>query len=426
MDTITPPESPASIKGQDSELGYLGQDECPAKDQNGLEETQAQLTASEKERDTLLAQFGSLKAEHATLLSLLGDEQDDNSILREEINRLTGQVVRERQLRQSAESAAQAETEKVNTLRGKLEESRRALMTLQDEAASLRSAGIRRSSTVAARAFSAATDQPAPASRKPSCDLGKSIHPSASTSKLGDKAFRQASLGVGSGTGPRRPSSAPRARPASYAGPVGLGIDLTNDVPVPRRRFSAMMGATIDENEPMPAPQSMLQPKRKISDRAADLSASCPPRSRNNTNLAPHFKLMDEEDPQLMRAQLSRLRTRLTEVTEARDASDSCLKALKAFIASAPSPASSSSEEDATYYSNIKLPPLPTDDSSDHDDEDLGLELRQPKRQTLQSRRQPGSLLSKSTRAGPKSTGQSPALTSFSNGWGRRRASGRL
>lgn len=113
-----------------------------------IELLRVQIASQAAAQDTLLDQLGQLRTSHANLQAATSDVTDELVVLREKSSRLAEQVEREKDQRKALEEEKAAEADKVATLRSKMEESRRAIMRLQDESAARRASESRRGSAV--------------------------------------------------------------------------------------------------------------------------------------------------------------------------------------------------------------------------------------------------------------------------------------
>ncbi|PWN24067.1 hypothetical protein BCV69DRAFT_19183 [Microstroma glucosiphilum] len=107
---------------------------------------------------------------------------------------------------------------------------------------------------------------------------------------------------------------------------------------------------------------SGISPRESVAESNADSTAEI-----SNANISTADAATAAEMA-LMRSEMQRLRAKLEEATEARKASDDCLKALKEFIGEgAPGVRSRASSRGS--LTGIKLPPLPTADEEDEEEE---------------------------------------------------------
>ena len=113
-----------------------------------IELLRVQIASQSSAQDQLLGQLGELRSSHANLQAATSDVTDELVVMREKSARLAAEVKAEREQRQRVEEEKASEIERVQTLRSKVEESRRAIMRLQDEAASRRANDSRRGSAV--------------------------------------------------------------------------------------------------------------------------------------------------------------------------------------------------------------------------------------------------------------------------------------
>lgn len=366
-----------------------------------------QMAAQAAAQDQLLSQLGELRASHANLQAATSDVNDELTILRNTADQLADQVEQERKRRESAEAEKEAEAEKVTNLRQKMEESRRAIMRLQEEAASKRNNDSRRGSLPTINQATVSDN------RRASMQLGR-------RSSLAIPDTRRASLGgYALGIDAARRNSCEVGRRGSDSG-VGLGLegvmmDASNLAGNRRASVAAIgtrsrLSSTVDEearsglknmilasdktavspdendfvppsrNQPSRASLTSIaidedgqaptfeSPVRRSSIRSSyrtsiDLGGFKTPLARTPTRTSmPDIHVAPDAEASevvLLKAQLSAMQNKLALAQEAKEASDTCLSALKEFIALPKvSPSLSSA---------MKLPPMPTDDIPDEE-----------------------------------------------------------
>lgn len=113
-----------------------------------IELMKSQMLAQAQAQENLISQLGELRSSHASLQANTSEVNDELTCLKDKSKILADQVEDERKKRLQVEQEKQEEAEKVTNLRQKMEESRRAIMRLQEEAAAKRNSDSRRSSIV--------------------------------------------------------------------------------------------------------------------------------------------------------------------------------------------------------------------------------------------------------------------------------------
>lgn len=532
VDTLSPPpsppRSPTAAHAPDASSPAISKPRKPSEDLSQAIQSlpieadnplfsivqllKSQMVAQAQQQEQLLAQLGELRTSQALLKAQLADDQDEMSVLREKTAALSDQLEEERKRREESEGALNSEKEKVVTLRAKTEESRRAIMRLQDEAASRKNAESRRSSASAIVGLGQFSSEPSTAvpSRRASAQLGVAGRrqslisgmeaPTPGSVSVGEPSVRRASLATSADirrasysghvdtrrsslTTERRASALANLSNSSFAMPgpppaaaaaaasIGLGVDLAplaTSASAPQ--ISAQTNQPKASEEPADAARPPLRPMMlntevseadsngrtrtsltNIDEEGLGHSGQSKQHARrksgrqsldlNSTGSFVHPRrqssLAQEQEGQaelaLVKAELEAMREKLNRTEEAKQASEEVVKALKDFIA-VPS----------AGLEDIKLPPLPTDDIPDEDEEPKSQKgggywtfpsLVTSSRKTAASAdkkatavsvtqvtvssKQP---LSVKVATSISNNVSSPALTSFS-GWSRRRAS---
>lgn len=338
---------------------------------------QQQMAAQTAAQDQLLSQLGELRASHANLQAATSDVNDELTILRNTADQLADQVEQERKRREAAEAEKEAEAEKVAKLRQTMEESRRAIMRLQEEAANKRNNDSRRGS-LPTISQSVASDN-----RRSSMQLSRRV------SLVSPDRRRGSESGVGLGLeGVMMEASTLAGNRRSSVAAIGTRSRLSSAVDEEARSGLKNMvlasdkeSISPDENDfgsrNMATRASLIStaikedehgvpPIRRASIRSSyrtsvDLGSFKPPLTRppSRSSLPDIRVAEDASEVALLKAQLAAMQNRLNLAQEAKEASDTCLAALKDFIALPKlSPSVSSA---------MKLPPMPTDDIPDEE-----------------------------------------------------------
>ncbi|KAK4335771.1 hypothetical protein RTBOTA2_004542, partial [Rhodotorula toruloides] len=366
----------------------------------------AQLEAVRAEKEKLATQVRELREAQVASVAL-EDQSNEVSVLRSSLADLALQLEAERTRAAEAEARRREEEEKVNTLRAKVEESRRAIMRLQNEANKRPS--IDQGYSFPPRRKSFLVDSAIPRRRS---SLGlNAIAASQAAGEIKDPSNPGLGLAVESplappisllSTSPSRTSTAtPLARLAHRRGSASIAIQAdglddddqrllrlrelrlgVHSTKIASRRNSAVSGLPdffqpedfewdlerslarrtsacsisrrlgVDPDGPPSANFRMLGRKNSTavfeswSRRSSSADSMC--------SLPTDPSHASPEHLANLKLQLEGLKIQLAEAEEGRRASEACLRALKDFIANG-----------STGEAPISLPPLPTDPSAD-------------------------------------------------------------
>lgn len=442
----------------------------------------SQMLTQAQQQDQLLSQLDELSGSQASLKAQMADDQEELKALREQNVALSQELSNERQRREDSEVALSSEKEKVSILRAKTEESRRAIMRLQDEAASRRNSESRRSSLPA---LATSMDSDHPIRRRGSLQgsaLGSRRRSLISTMEAStipsvEQITRRASCTTFSDN--RRSSlllsdrrSAVFSRLPVHAGSTArntkeTGIEAVNSKQDCSQMFESTLLINTAVNQKAQMEEPTLQPKtvsqhaRKTAETKEDIT--CKRSSLTNVSIdeeglgfvqqIQHSRkksarksedfgkglLIDVkhqggttdqevEETARLRVQLKEMQEKLEQCEEAKQASEEMVKSLKAFIA-VPS----------NGIESLKLPPLPTENIPSQDEQPKtsywkfpqfgSTRTPSPSKALSSLAQEPSTVASVLTQA-PKAAARSnsvedpshPTLTAF-NAWSRRRSS---
>ncbi|BGP25681.1 hypothetical protein JCM10295v2_004614 [Rhodotorula toruloides] len=365
-----------------------------------------QLEAAQAEKKKLATEVRELrKAQIASVA--LEDQSSEVSVLRSSLADLALQLEARRSRADEAEARRREEVEKVNTLRVKVEESRRAIMRLQNEAN--RRPSIKMDYSFPPRRKSFLVDSAIPR-RRSSLGLNAIV-----ASQAAEEVKEPSNHGLGFAvesalvppisllsTSPSRSSIAtPLARRAHRRGSASIAIQAeglddddqrllrfrelrlgVHSTKIASRRNSAVSGLPdffqpedfewdlerslarrasacsisrrlcVDADDPPSANSRMLGRKNSTAVFESWTRRSSSANSMCSMRADPSYASLDHLAN--LKLQLDGLKIQLAEAEEGRRASEACLRALKDYIANG-----------STGEAPISLPPLPTDPAAD-------------------------------------------------------------
>ena len=305
---ITPPSPPLSPKRAPVQMTALPA--LPLDQSNPLysviEMLRAQLMAQAAAQEGLLSQLGELRSSHAALQATTSDVNDELVILKDKAGTMSKELGDEKDKREQAENEKVQEAEKVATLRQKMEESRRAIMRLQEEAAAKRNSDSRRSSLVSLATPTSSVIGQGVDSRRGSMtgfafpNRRVSLISGMESPYRGSDHHRRASLAGPTAlaleakrhsmavdvTHRRTPSAmAPTSMSCASSPGVGLGLDLSEPShPPPPRQFRSSLSQRRRSSLGVSNSEAVAETKEEL--RAMALKASTTTEEPSNANIA--------------------------------------------------------------------------------------------------------------------------------------------